>query len=162
MKARPIGHSLAAEARFWDKVHKTDSCWLWTAGLSNAGYGNFTMDGSSLLSHRVAYAWACGSIPQGVEIDHKCHNRACVNPDHLRQVTTKQNQENRTGAARNSKSGVRGVFWHSGRQRWVARIKHNGAFIYVGRFKILAEAAEAVSIKRLQIFTHSDMDRISA
>lgn len=162
MQSKPIGRSISAEARFWTKVNKTGGCWIWTAGRINSTYGHFTMDSTSFLAHRVSFTWEHGPIPDGVEIDHKCHNKACVRPSHLRHATTKQNQENRTGPASNSKSGVRGVFWHSGRQRWEARVKHNGKYIHVGRFKVLADAAEAVRITRLQIFTHSDVDRIPA
>jgi hypothetical protein len=76
--------------RFWDKVKKTDTCWLWTGGKDGAGYGAFG-DGQERLAHRLAYKDLKGPIPEGLQIDHLCCVRHCVNPDHLEAVTQKEN-----------------------------------------------------------------------
>jgi hypothetical protein len=75
--------------RFWEKVDKQpEGCWLWTAGLSRSGYGKFwTEDGRSVRSHRWSYEQVHGQIPDALQLDHLCRNRACVNPDHLEAVT---------------------------------------------------------------------------
>lgn len=76
-------------ARFWVKVIKKEGCWEWTASLDPDGYGQFWLNGRPIRAHRVAYTLLVGPIPEGMEIDHLCRNRACVNPapDHM-EVTT--------------------------------------------------------------------------
>jgi hypothetical protein len=88
---------------------------------------------------------------------HRNCPKNCVNPEHLRPVTQKQNVENRPGLAANNTSGVTGVYWH--RNRWMAEVKHNGSKHYVGRFTDIAEAEAAVIAKRNELFTHNDIDR---
>lgn len=77
--------------RFWEKVNKTDECWLWTAGTCKDGYGRFRLDGRVQQAHRVAYELLVGPIPEGLELDHVCRVTACVRPDHLEPVTHQEN-----------------------------------------------------------------------
>ena len=84
--------SKSREQRFWAKVKKTESCWLWTGAKNNRGYGHVgwvQADGVMrwLYVHRLSYEWARGPIADGHELDHLCQVPACVNPDHLEQVT---------------------------------------------------------------------------
>lgn len=153
-KLKPI-----APRKFWDKVAKTDSCWNWTASIRPDGYGQVSSYGKVSLPHRVSYELANGPIQPGIHIDHKCHNRACVNPAHLRPVTTKENQENRSGASRVSATGVRGVSWSARRGKWRAQVGHNGKSIHVGYFTDLREAEAAAIALRNELFTHNDMDK---
>ena len=148
--------------RFDSKVRRGDSCWTWAAATHPDGYGKFYLNGKVEYAHRVAFTWAKGSIDAGMVIDHACHSRSCVNPAHLRMVTGKQNQENRGGPATHSSSGVRGVSWNAKRRKWYGFVRHNSATIYLGSFAAIAEAEAAVIAKRLELFTHSDMDRVSA
>lgn len=75
--------------RFWDKVDVGD-CWLWTAATST-GYGRF-WDGERLVqAHRWAYETLVAPVPEGLDLDHMCRVRACVNPDHLQPVTRSTN-----------------------------------------------------------------------
>lgn len=75
------------EDRFWPKVHKTDTCWLWKGYVGNHGYGMFTLSTRNpKLAHRLSYQWTVGEIPEGLELDHLCRNRQCVNPAHLEPV----------------------------------------------------------------------------
>lgn len=59
-------------------------CRLWTGTLDSDGYGRAS---AGRLAHRVTYELEVGPIPPGLEIDHLCRNRACVNPDHMEIVT---------------------------------------------------------------------------
>ncbi|MFI6103193.1 HNH endonuclease signature motif containing protein [Streptomyces sp. NPDC051310] len=79
------------EERFWGRVKKTESCWLWTAHLTAAGYGQISVDGNVRLAHRVAYQLLKGEIPGDLCLDHLCRVRSCVNPDHLEPVTLREN-----------------------------------------------------------------------
>jgi hypothetical protein len=93
-------------------------------------------------------------------IDHRCRNRACVNPSHLRPVTYKQNGENRSKASRNT-TGVRNVYLiKDGVYR--VTVGHNKGYVNGGRFHTLEEAAEAARQLRLSLFTHNDADRSAA
>lgn len=150
------------EIRFWAKVDKTDDCWLWTGHVMRKGYGQFGVrEGEIELAHRVAYRLLVGD-PGSQQLDHRrtCPKR-CVNPDHLRPVTNKQNSENRAGPNRNTTSGVRGVCWDKNRRKWHASLRHDGVKINVGRYNTIEEAAQAVAAKRCEVFTHSDMDMAS-
>lgn len=70
-------------------------CWQWSGRPNNAGYGQMTMQGANgaetRLAHRVAYETLVGPIPAGLQLDHLCRNRLCVNPTHLEPVTAREN-----------------------------------------------------------------------
>jgi HNH endonuclease len=73
------------EAKFIPEPNS--GCWLWTGCLYQTGYGRFVVDGRWILAHRFSYQTYKGPLLEGLELDHLCRMRCCVNPDHLEQVT---------------------------------------------------------------------------
>lgn len=79
--------------RFWIKVAggDVDTCWEWTAHRDRAGYGRINVNNTPKLAHRLAYEYLRDEIPEGLDLDHLCRNKSCVNPWHLEPVTRSVN-----------------------------------------------------------------------
>lgn len=77
--------------KFWARVEKTETCWLWLGSKTTAGYGNLRWNGGHVYAHRLSYELAVDAIPAGLVIDHLCRVRHCVNPAHLEPVEAKTN-----------------------------------------------------------------------
>jgi hypothetical protein len=115
-------------------------------------------------AHRLVFTFVYGEIPAGIQLDHICHVKACVTPEHLQMVTPKQNMENRKGPQRNSTSGIRGVHWNTREKKWRVQVKHNGKIYWGGRFTDLTEAEKAAIALRNRLFTNNlgDRERLAA
>jgi len=66
-------------------------CWLWSGALSANGYGHVFHSGKRRRAHRLVYDLMVGKIPPGLQIDHLCRVRSCVNPEHMEPVTGRTN-----------------------------------------------------------------------
>ena len=95
------------------------------------------------------------NCPIDMQVDHINHDTQNNTKNNLRIVTKKQNMENRKGAERNCKSGIRGVNWFKRDSLWEVNVGHNGKKIYGGRFKDIVQAEKAAKELRKQYFTHS-------
>lgn len=79
--------------KLWARVEVTGFCWLWTGETNGEGYGRLHFQGKRTGAHRIVYELLVGPITDGLQIDHLCRIRNCVNPDHLEPVEFKVNQE---------------------------------------------------------------------
>ena len=81
-------------------VFAAGGCWEWKgAPLQTSGYCRLKMQGRSVMAHRAVFEALIGPIPIGLQIDHLCRNRRCVNPAHLEVVTASENQRRGTSPA---------------------------------------------------------------
>lgn len=106
------------EARFWAKVNKhgpvpahaprLGRCWIWTAGLDGHGYGQIKSRTKHLMrAHRVAWMFATGEDPSGIDILHRCDNPPCIRKRHL---FAGDHQENMTDMKRKGRARSSGLF----------------------------------------------------
>lgn len=86
-------HSQSTAARVWDRVQKDGPlwqgtpCWLWLGRCNHDGYGVLYAERRNRRAHHVVYELIVGPLPEGLEADHLCRVRHCVNPRHLEWVT---------------------------------------------------------------------------
>ena len=81
--------------RFWAKVNKTDSCWLWTGSCDSSEHGQCRINNKLYRVHRISWLLAGNIIPEGLEVCHECKFKNCVNPAHLRTDTHANNMRDR-------------------------------------------------------------------
>lgn len=92
----------ALAERLARRADKTDTCWTWTGETNGRGYGTLKVNGRRTLAHRASYEAHVGPIPEGLVLDHTCHDRnctaggacphrSCINPAHLEPVTNTVN-----------------------------------------------------------------------
>lgn len=131
--------------RMLAKISVSGDCWLWTGAKNGEGYGVVRHERRTCLAHRVLYELVVGVIPEGTELDHLCHTRACVRPEHLEAVV------HRVNVARGELSLLRprkssrhvGVCWNKGCRKWQAHIRIGGKLRHLGLFADEEAAAEA-------------------
>lgn len=107
------------EMRFMAFVEKADSgCWNWTGTCQKNGYSAFGIAGKTVRGHRWSYEHFVAPIPDGLEIDHLCRNRKCVNPSHLEPVTRKENSRRamRSHCVNGHEFTPENIYMHSGRR----------------------------------------------
>lgn len=98
----------ALEVRFWRSVtgrEDPSGCWLWTGTRQMTGYGRFPIGRGSVPAHRFAYEQLACPVPDGLELDHLCRVRNCVNPAHLEPVTRAENNRRRWATYTHCKNG---------------------------------------------------------
>jgi hypothetical protein len=93
------------EEKFWSRIEKTDGCWLWTRGTNSGGYGKFTVKGRMYYAHVFSFYLANGYWPT-LDVLHSCDTPRCVNPEHLREGTQKDNAYDMVSRGRASLGGA--------------------------------------------------------
>jgi HNH endonuclease len=86
-KRTPVEERILA----WVSPEPNSGCWIWMGNLSPEGYGRIGINRRKMYAHRISYECFVGVIPSGLELDHKCRMRCCVNPEHLEPVTHREN-----------------------------------------------------------------------
>lgn len=105
-------------ARFWAKVEKTDTCWLYMGFRKWDGYGWLCRSGKNTTAHRYAWTLTHGEPPAGVVIMHSCDVPACCNPAHLRLGTHEENMADMRAKGRSrSRHSPKHTILHPERER---------------------------------------------
>lgn len=73
------------------RINPDNGCWEWQGELNSNGYGRVWRNNKRIMAHRGFYELHRGPIPEGLELDHLCRNKPCVNPAHLEPVTHAEN-----------------------------------------------------------------------
>lgn len=98
------------ERRFWSKVQKTETCWLWTGeASSHFGYGRLHVNGRRTRAHRYSWELHNGAVPEGKFLLHSCDNPRCVRPEHLRVGTQRENMADKTARGRQARGQRHGM-----------------------------------------------------
>ena len=139
------------EESFAARAEWQGDCLVWTGRLTDGGYGLVHHNGTRVRAHRYAWQRVHGPIPDGMQIDHICYNRACVNIQHLRLATHAENTRNRSGARLNTITGVRNVTVFRNSQYQV-QITKGGTNHYYGRYDCIEEAAKVAEAARKELF----------
>ena len=139
------------------EIEPNTGCWLWTGYCGKNGRGLFLFNGKRIVNYRFSYEYFIGSVPDGLDILHKCDVCSCVNWEHLFLGTNLDNMNDMLLKGRGIKSG-KGLPYGvqitpSGNYR--ARISFNGKRIALGSFPTIEEATRAVSKKNKQRKIHA-------
>lgn len=95
VKGEPRRYARGHNSRMGKPDYAVDpdtGCWVWLKSKNPSGYGWSHINRKTMMAHKVYYIRYKGKVPLGLEIDHLCRNKSCVNPDHLEAVTAQENQ----------------------------------------------------------------------
>lgn len=149
------------EESYAARTVRQGKCLVWTGSICSGGYGQIGIRGRMTLVHRYAWEREFGPIPEGWEVDHRCHNRACSELSHLRIVTHKQNMENPSGPMSTNTSGYPNVSWNRVRGKYQVLVVHHGKKYSGGYFpkEDVDKAGDVAVALKNRLFTHNDRDR---
>ena len=134
----------AVAKRFWERVRKSEGCWVWFGYCTRYGYGMFQARAVShhpLYAHRVSWLLAFGAIPKGLHVLHRCDNPACVRPDHLFLGTQRDNNDDRDRKGRVA----------SGDQNGARTMPHRNPFVRTRGSGLCGEKHPMAKLTALQV-----------
>ena len=138
------------EESFKARTKWQGDCLQWTGPTVRGGYAHIYSQGKAVYVHRFAWEKVYGHIPDGMDIDHICHNRICVNVEHLRLATKSQNNAYKSPGSSGAASGVRNVY--RVRNKWMVKIGKNGIHHYFGVYSNIEEAKKVAEQARIDLF----------
>lgn len=106
-----------------NRTEQDDDCLRWIGAHTSKGYGQTTLDGKVMGVHRAVYILVHGVIPAGMDIDHTCFVRDCINPEHLEAVTHQENLARSAKAGRNMLSRIDPEFCPKGHSREPSNVR---------------------------------------
>lgn len=140
----------STEEAFLHDIKPDGNCMVWTGGKDQDGYGTIRANGRTYRVHRYAWERENGPIPEGMFIDHICHNPSCAKIQHLRLADYRTNGANRSGSVVDSASGRRNVY--PSKKRWQVKVTKHGVAHYFGQYKDIEEAAKVAEQARQELF----------
>lgn len=147
----PLTRFRNLEDRLNYRTEKRGECLIWSGRVNRGGYPVTTYNGKTSYVYRLTWARARGTIPDGMQVDHVCHNRSCVRVEHLRLASHSENSRNRSGPhLAVTATGVRNV--HVAGKKYAVRIKKHGKLHYFGVYSTIEEAARVAERERAQLF----------
>lgn len=138
------------EESFANRVEPQGDCLFWTGSRDESGYGHFWTGEVLTRAHRYAWMRVNGPIPDGMLVDHICHNKPCVEVKHLRLATHQQNIAYRSGPTIASTSGIRGVYERP--HGWVVQVNKKNDRRYFGPFDDVEEAKNIAHQTRKELY----------
>lgn len=138
------------EEAFAARTERRGECLIWTGAVTK-NYGIIWVAGASRPAHVYAWERVNGSVPDGMLVDHRDHcDTRCVEVKHLRLATVGQNNSNRSGAMKRSRTGVRNVSPSGAGFR--VQIRKDGVLHQFGTYPTVEEAAKVAEEKRTELF----------
>lgn len=135
------------------RAHWEGDCHVWTGAQTRGGYGLYggreAREHGSSLVHRIVWARENGPIPAGMEMDHICRTRNCINIKHLRLADRFLNMSNISETPR-SNTGARGVY-PTQTGKYMGIVVYRKARHYLGVFPSIESASQAVEQKRAEL-----------